>query len=95
MSMVFAALAVLSLSQDLRPPNDFAFRLEYGVCTTDVIDTFDYVFVGDLGTRSPAVSISVALPHESRDAVYRAITAAEFFSYPSEFRTTPKVPVDT
>ena len=43
--------AFLTLSQGQKPPDDFAFRLEYGMCTTDVLDTFQSVFVRDMGGR--------------------------------------------
>lgn len=88
--MVLTALAFLGLGQDGRPPSDFSFRLEYGLCTTDVLDTLQGVFVRDLGRTVPAVSIPLALPQESFDEAYRAIVAADFFKYPVDFRTTPK-----
>jgi hypothetical protein len=67
-------------------PSDFAIRVEYGRCSTDVLDTFNEVFVREMGGRSPAVSIPVVLSAESMSAIYRDVVAAEFFSYPSEFR---------
>ena len=77
----------------LLPPgqaaDDFAFRLEYGLCTTDVLDTFQGTYVRDLGSRVPSVSIPLTFPQHSRDVVYQAIVATHFFDYPSDFRITP------
>jgi hypothetical protein len=67
-------------------PSDFAIRMEYGRCSTDVLDTFNGVFVRDMGARDPAVSIPVVLSGESMSAIYREVVAAEFFNYPAEFR---------
>jgi len=90
MLTVLTALAFLGLGQERKPPGDFSFRLEYGLCTTDVLDTFQGVFVRDLGRTVPAVSIPLALSQESFDQAYRAVAAADFFNYPADIRTTPK-----
>jgi hypothetical protein len=90
MLTLLIALAFLRPGQEHTRPSDFAFRLEYGVCTTDVLDTFQGTFVRDLSAMVPAVSIPLALPEESLDEAYRAIVAAGFFKYPPDFRTSPK-----
>jgi hypothetical protein len=86
MFMVLTA-AFLSVGQGSKPAGDFAFRLEYGLCTTDVLDTFQGVFVRDLGSR--VASIPLALSRESLDAAFQAIATAHFFDYPSSVWTKP------
>jgi hypothetical protein len=81
--------AFLTLGQAATPAADFSLRLEYGVCTTDVLDTFQSVFVRDLGGRVPALSIPLMVPQRSLDVAFQAIVAAQFFDYPTDFRTTP------
>jgi hypothetical protein len=66
-------------------PSDFAIRLEYGRCSTDVLDTFNGVFVREMGGQNPAVSIPVVLSDESMSAIYRDVVETEFFSHPTEF----------
>ena len=83
------AFAFLSSGQAPTPARDFAFRLEYGLCTTDVLDTFEGVFVRDLGMRVSAVSIPLTLPQRSIDVVFQAVIAAHFFDYPADFRIKP------
>jgi hypothetical protein len=90
MLILVAALAFVSFGQRQTPPSDFAFRLEYGFCNTDVFDTFQDIFVRDMGGMVPAVSIPLVLPRESFIDAYRAIVVADFFNYPSEFHTKPK-----
>jgi hypothetical protein len=85
MKSILLTAALLILGQASKPADDFAFRLEYGLCTTDVLDTFQGVFVRDSGVR--AISIPLKLPQESLDAVFQAIMTARFFDYPSDFRT--------
>jgi len=66
------------------PPADFAIRFEYGVCTTDVLDTFKGTFRRDTGMGN--VTIDLVLPEESLRAIHEEIVAARFFDYPAEFR---------
>jgi hypothetical protein len=89
MTFMLLAAAFLNLGQVSKPADDFAFRLEYGSCTTDVLDTFQRAFVRDLGSRVPGVSIPLMLPQESLDVAYQSITSAHFFDYPSDFQTRP------
>ena len=89
MTVLILAAAILGLGQAPTPADDFAFRLEYGVCTTDVLDTFQGTFVRDLGGPVPPLSIPLTLPQPSRDMALQAVLDARFFDYPSEFRTTP------
>ena len=86
--MALLILAVVFLTPG-QAPDDFAFRLEYGLCTTDVLDTFQGRFVRDMGSTVAPASIPLLLPQPSRETVYQAIVAAQFFDYPSDFRTTP------
>jgi hypothetical protein len=70
----------------VRAPADFAFRFEFGVCTTDVMDTFENVFTRDAKSEQyPATSVSVVLPPASVQEIYDAFVAARFFEYPAEF----------
>jgi hypothetical protein len=74
-----------SLGSQSTVPGDFALRLEFGICTTDVIDTFKGTYVRDLGTGrkvSTHVTVSKALNAELHDLV----TQAAFFDYPLVFR---------
>jgi hypothetical protein len=68
-------------------PADFAVRFEFGICTTDVLDTFNGVFVRGMGGRDPDVSVSLALPSDVLEAIHEAVVNARFFEYPSEFNT--------
>jgi hypothetical protein len=69
-------------------PADFAFRLEHGSCTTDMLDTFEGLYVRDLDGDRAHVSARVSLAPESLAVVYRAVQAARFFEYPAEFRSS-------
>jgi hypothetical protein len=70
-------------------PNSNLFRnklvFEFGMCTTDVVDTFKGLFVRDLGSRNPPVSVAFVLPSEVLEEVHDAILGARFFEYPSTF----------
>jgi hypothetical protein len=68
------------------PPADFALRLSYGVCTRDVLDTFKGIFVRDMGSREPALSIPLVFPGESLRMIYTDVVAAKFSDYPEVFR---------
>jgi len=67
-------------------PPDFGVRFEYGLCTRDVLDTFKGVFIRDMGSQEPAVSIPLKLSDESIRAFHAAILAAKFADYPEVFR---------
>jgi len=71
---------------DQAAPADFAIRFEYGLCTTDVFDTFKGEFIRDMGPGEAAVSVPVVLPSGSLNAVYRDVLAARFFEYSAGFR---------
>ena len=86
MRYLLLAATLLNIGQAAEPANDFAFRFEYGRCTTDVLDTFQGVFMSDSGVRGANLSIPLTIPPDSLRAVYQAITAAQFFQYPSDFR---------
>ena len=54
MTSILLTAAFLSLGLASKPANDFAFRLEYAACTTEVIDTFRLGFANrTLGLRLP------------------------------------------
>ena len=74
-------------------PSDFAVRFEFGTCTTDVLDTFNGVFVRDMGPHVPAVSVPLALPSDVVEAIHGAVINAMFFAYPSEFSDSGPVRV--
>jgi hypothetical protein len=67
-------------------PADFGFRLEFGACTKDVVDSFEGLYVRDLDGGGKTISARVSLAADSREAVYRAVEAARFFEYPTEYR---------
>jgi hypothetical protein len=64
-------------------PADFAVRFEFGVCTTDVLDTFNGVFVRDMGPRVPAVTVRLVVPSDVLQGIHDAVVAAGFFEYPA------------
>ena len=74
-------------------PSDFAVRFEFGTCTTDVLDTFNGVFVRDMGPQVPAVSVPLVLSSEVVEAIHGAVINAMFFGYPSEFNDSGPVRV--
>jgi hypothetical protein len=74
---------IISPTLGQKPPAGFAIRFEFGVCTTDVLDTFKGVFLRDLGP-TPSVSIDVSLPSEMVTGFYQAVVDARFFDYPPE-----------
>jgi hypothetical protein len=92
MLILVTAAAFLTLGQALTSVGDFAFRLEYGSCTNDVLDTFEGVYVRDLRAMVPPLSIPLTLPQRSIDLVFDAVIAAHFFDYPTDFRTIPRNP---
>jgi hypothetical protein len=73
------------LSAQTLVPVDFAVRFEFGVCTTDVLDTFKNVFLRDMGWTNPAVSAPLVLPPDVRQAIYEEVVKARFFEYPTRF----------
>jgi hypothetical protein len=82
-----AILATVLFGQAAQPP-DFAIRFEFGLCTNDIVDTFEGTFVRDMGPHDPAVSIPLVLPSEMLNAIYGAVEEARFFEYPSEFHVS-------
>ena len=75
-----------SRAQTRAEPPDFAFRFESGVCTTDVMDTFETIFTHDVNSdQSPVTSVSLLLPAASMQGIYEAVIDAGFFEYPSDF----------
>jgi hypothetical protein len=59
--------------------------VEFGLCTTDVLDTFKGVFIRDMGSREPAISIPIDLSNELLRLMHREIVAARFSEYPADF----------
>jgi hypothetical protein len=86
---VVATEIIVSPNLVKTPPEDFAVRLEFGACTTDVFDMFKGTFRRVIGTKPDAL-VDVALPPDVRNNIYQAIVDAHFFEYPEEFspRTT-------
>jgi hypothetical protein len=84
--MVQSMLLTHSIAAAQTAPEDFAIRFEWGVCFTDVVDTFDNV-VERFVRRDLHVSSAPSLVSQQvKDAIYKAIIEARFFEYPSEFR---------
>ena len=71
------------------PSRNFGFRFEYGLCTSEVLDTFKGIFTREM-KPAPDLSVPLTLEAESLTEIHRAIADARFFEYPSEFR--PGVP---
>jgi hypothetical protein len=71
------------------PSRDFGFRFEYGLCASEVLDTFKRTFTREM-KPAPDLHVPLTLEAESLTEVRRAIADARFFEYPSEFR--PGVP---
>jgi hypothetical protein len=87
--MLVAQAALLSVgsvsAQHAAPPGDFAIKLEFGLCSTDVIDTFDGIYVRDLG-HGQKVPAQVSASSEEMDQLYAAMSAAKFFEFPADFK---------
>jgi hypothetical protein len=66
-------------------PQDFAIRLEWGVCFTDVADTFKGEYVRDLGSGN-RVTAQIWLSEQEKEDLFQSITAVDFSNYPSDFR---------
>lgn len=81
---VVATEVIVSSTLAQNPPDDFAVRFEFGVCTTDVLDTFKGVFVRDMRPQ-PAMSTELSLRPDVLAAIYHAVVEARFFEYPEEF----------
>ena len=69
---------------------DFGFRFEVGTCLTERLDTFDGVFVKNLGGE-PARSVTahISLTDAQMTAIYRTIENIRLFDYPSTFNGVP------
>jgi hypothetical protein len=77
---------------------DFGFRFEYGLCTSEVFDTFKAIFIREMKPE-PELAIPLTLEGGSLTDIRRAVADARFFEYPSEFRPgvrdAPRSPLDT
>ena len=70
--------------------DDFAVRFEFGVCRTDILDTFTGVFTKDLGgDPRQFVTIPLTLPEDQVRTIYKAIEEIGFFNLVSPFRGVP------
>lgn len=83
------------------PSSDFGFRFEYGLCTSEVIDTFKGIFTREM-KPAPDVPVPLTLEAQSLTEIHRAIADARFFEYPSpvlphrdDWRGTPLVDLAT
>jgi hypothetical protein len=63
---------------------NFAFKLSYGSCGTDVIDTFTGTYTKDL-IVSPAVTTTIALSKKDMSSIFDAMQRINIFAYPSEY----------
>ena len=69
---------------------DFGFRFEVGTCLTERLDTFDGVFVKDIGGEpARTVTAHISLTDAQMTEIYRAIENIRFFDYPSTFSGVP------
>lgn len=59
-------------------PLEFAFRFEYGLCTSEVLDTFKGIFSREM-KPAPDASVPLTLEVESLKRIHRAIADARFF----------------
>ena len=68
------------------PPQqaDFAFRFEYGSCTTDILDTFNDTYTRDM-IIEPDVTITLRLADPQMAAIYQKMVSISFFDYPEVF----------
>ena len=66
-------------------PQDLGLHFAFGVCTTDVADTFEGRYVRDLGFGKNA-SASMPVSDAERQRLDELITSASFFDYPPDFR---------
>ena len=64
---------------------DFGFRFEYGLCASDVLDTFKAIFIREMKPE-PELAVPLTLERGSLSDIRRAIADARFFDYPSVFR---------
>jgi hypothetical protein len=81
-----ALMPALIVAQRAGTPRDFALRLEFGVCTSDVADLFKQRYVRDLGSGKHA-SARLQLSEAERHDLDRLVTGASFFDYPLQFQT--------
>jgi hypothetical protein len=89
LALLFALCVAPDTQAPRDPYRDFGFRFAYGLCTSEVLDTFKGTFTREM-KPAPDLSVPVTLEAESLTAIHRAIADARFFVYPSEFR--PGVP---
>jgi hypothetical protein len=66
-------------------PADFAFVFEYGMCGTDILDTFENTYTKDMLVE-PSVEIPLALTIAEMQAIYKKMAEIDFYSYPSDFQ---------
>ena len=85
-SLVLAfSLSLLAGGQAAKDQRDFGFRFEYGVCTSEVLDTFKAIFIREMKPE-PELRVPLTLEGGSLADIRRAVADARFFEYPSEFR---------
>lgn len=75
------------------PPRDFALRLEYGTCTTDVIDTFSGEYARDLGDGHIA-NAPFRLTRAQATQLHRLVVSSGILSYPGTYRPAGQLAVE-
>jgi hypothetical protein len=85
--LVQIALVTLAGAPSVRTPapGDFAIKLEFGLCSTDIIDTFDGIYIRDLGHEQKARAQMFA-SREETEQIYAAVSGAQFFDFPADFK---------
>ena len=66
-------------------PADFALMFEYGMCGTDILDTFANTYTKDMLVEPP-VEVPLALSVAELQAIYNKMVEIDFYSYPSDFQ---------
>ena len=74
----------------IEPPADFGFVFEYGVCSTNTLDTFTGWFRRQPGEpgREP-VTTQISLTGSQMRYIYQTIEEIGFFGYPSVYASLP------
>jgi len=87
---ILAATLISSPQQQTEPPADFGFVFEYGVCSTNTLDTFTGWFRRQPGEpgREPA-TMQISLTGSQMRYIYQTIEKIGFFDYPSVYVSLP------
>lgn len=84
MRPVVLALAILTVGPH-GTASDFDFRIRYGSCVFDSLDSKQGTFVREVEPDYP-ITLRLTLPTTTKQAIFEAIRDARFFEYPTTFR---------